>query len=405
MSVRHQASTHSGTVGVGLTLLTLLAAALCGCQRDEVAGETTNPDSLAAPPGLELHTVALRGWPRVVVVQGSLLGDERVVVGAKVAGRVKEVKVDLGSIVQPGDELVRLETEDFDLRAQQAEAQLEQVRAQLGLRPGDRETSLDRTKVPSVLQEVAVRDEAKANLDRATELARKEVISAEELLEREAAFQVAQSRYSKALYEVDGQLALLAVRRAELALAKQALADAVVRAPFKGIVEQRHTAPGAYLQVGNPVVSLVRTDPLRFHGGVPEREALLVRIGQRVRVRVEGHPEVIESDVDRLSPSLDLANRSLAVQADVPNRDLLLRAGLFAQAEVVVDPEARTLAVPAEAVTEFAGVEKVWVVRDGQLEARRVETGRRSGQWVEIRQNLAAGETIVAKPATLRRQE
>ncbi|MCR4413319.1 MAG: efflux RND transporter periplasmic adaptor subunit [Thermoguttaceae bacterium] len=394
-----------GMVGAGLSLLALGLAALSGCQHNEVAGETRTEAPLAVPAGTQLHTVALRPWPRVVVVQGSLLGDERVVVGAKVAGRVKEVRVDLGSIVQPGDELVRLETEDFDLRAQQAEAQLEQVRAQLGLRPGDSETTLDRTKVPSVLQEAAVRDEAKANLDRATELARKEVISAEELLEREAAFQVAQSRYSKALYEVDGQLALLAVRRAELALARQAQADAVIRAPFKGIVEQRHTAPGAYLQVGNPVVSLVRTDPLRFHGGVPEREALLVRAGQRVRIRVEGHPTVIETDVDRLSPSLDLANRALAVQADVPNRDLLLRAGLFAQAEVVVDPDAKTLAVPAEAVTEFAGVEKVWVVRDGQLEARRVETGRRSGDWVEIRGNLAAGETIVAKPSTLGRQE
>lgn len=377
----------------------------CGAGGMAAAPPAQNPSSQHADPPLpaqaELYTVAKQPWPGVVTVQGMLVGDERVVVGAKVAGRVKEVRVDLGTAVRAGEILARLESEDFDLRVKQAEAQVEEIRAKLGLRTGESEKGLDPSKVPSVLQEAAVRNEARVNLQRARELEKKEAISAEELLQRQAAFEVADSRYRSALNEVGGQLALLAVRRAELELARQAQADAVIRAPLDGVVEQRHTAPGAYLQVGHPVVSLVRIDPLRFQAGVPERAALRVRPQQRVRIQVEGRSDWIESQVTRISPAVDPANRALLVQADVQNRDRSLRAGMFAQAEIVVDPGARALAVPAEAVTEFAGVEKVWVVRDGRVEPRPVETGRRRGPWVEIRSNLSEGEQIVAKAQSL----
>ncbi len=391
----------------GKWLLVLVCVAgglggLTGCgARETTAGPSADDRDPALPADAELYTVARRFWPEVVAVQGMLVGDERVVVGAKVAGRVTEVAVDLGTAVRAGDVLARLESEDFDLRVQQAQAQVEEIRARLGLRGGESEKRLDPAKVPSVVQEAAVRNEAKVNLDRALELAKKEAISAEELLQRQAAFEVADSRYRSALNEVGGQLALLAVRRAELDLARQAQADAVIRAPFDGVVEQRHTAPGAYLQVGHPVVSLVRIHPLRFQAGVPEREAIRVKPKQRVRIQVEGRAEWIESEVVRISPAVDPASRALLIQADVPNPDRALRAGMFAQAEIVVDPAAKALAVPAEAITEFAGVEKVWVVRDGRAEARPVETGRRDGPWVEIRRNLSEGDQVVAKAQSL----
>lgn len=382
--------------------MALGSVALAGCGGGQMAAAPSphNADP-PLPAQAELYTVAKRPWPEVVSVQGMLVGDEHVVVGAKVAGRVKEVRVDLGTSVRAGDILARLESEDFDLRVRQAEAHVEEIRAKLGLRAGESEKGLDPNKVPSVVQEAAVRNEAKANLQRARELEKKEAISAEEVLQRQAAFEVAESRYRAALNEVGGQLALLAVRRAELELARQAQADAVIRAPFDGVVELRHTAPGAYLQVGHPVVSLVRTDPLRFQAGVPERAASRVQQKQRVRIVVEGRDGWIESEVARISPAVDPANRALLIQAPVPNRDLSLRAGMFAQAEIVVNPAAQALAVPAEAVTEFAGVEKVWVVRDGRVEARPVETGQRNGPWVEIRANLSEGEQVVAKAQSL----
>src|SRR5581483_4445755 len=135
----------------------------------------------------------------------------------------------------------------------------------------------------------------------------------------------------------DEQIALLGVRRAELALAQQQQADATIRAPFQGVVQKRQVARGAYLHVGDPVLTLVRTDPLRFVGGVPEREALRIRMGEEVRVYLEGESKPLIAQVSRISAGLDPASRSLTFEADIPNPSGKLRAGVFAQADVVVD--------------------------------------------------------------------
>ncbi len=378
-----------------LGLLSLLAL-VPGCRQTDA--QEAKPAEAAPSKAVHLQViqVTMRNWPQVVRVQGSLLADEHAVVGAKVAGRVKTVNVDLGSVVRQGDPLIVMDTEDLDLKIKQAEAQLAQVRATLGLNPGDDEQKLDRQKVPAVVQEAALRNEAKANLARALSLTEQGAVSQETLQEREAQFEVAEARLHSALNDVEQQLALIGVRRVQLALARQNREDANTLAPFDGVVEQRHVAPGTYLEVGKPIVSLVRTNPLRFHAGVPEREAVAVRLGQEVSIKLEGRSDRLQGRVTRISPALDMSNRSLAVEVDVPNSDRSLQVGLFAEGEILVDPHARTLAVPVTAVNEFAGVEKVWLVRDAKAAPQVVTTGRRTEQWVEILAGLEAGDWVAA---------
>ena len=381
-----------------------------GCE--PIATPVSPKDALRAPSTRsaigDLPTIpaALRPWPRTVRVQGDLIGDERVVVGAKVAGRIQSlgrtaggIPIDLGTSVQAGDVLASLEAEEFDLRVQQAAAQMEQVRATLGLLPDDDESKLDVTRASSVLQAKFIWDEAQANWRRAEALNRETAISAEELQQRKTLVDVDAARYESAQHSVRESLALLGVRRAELALARQARIDTDIRAPFGGIVEQRHVAPGAYVQVGQPVVALVKTDPLRFRAGVPEREATRIRLGQTVLVQLEGEEQPRSAKITRISPSLDVSSRSLTIEADLPNPELGLRTGLFAEAEIVVDPDARALAVPARAVREFAGVEKVQAVRNGEVVEQPIQVGRRDSAWVEIVGGLAAGDRVVVDKA------
>jgi RND family efflux transporter MFP subunit len=342
----------------------------------------------------------MRLWPRTVRVQGSLLGRERAIVGAKVAGRVKEIPVDLGSVVRAGEVMARLEPEEFDLKVQQAEGRVEEIRAALGLAPGDDEAKLDPQKTPAVLEEQALRVQAQADWERAEILARREAASAEELQQRKAALGVAEARCQSALQSVGESIASLGVRRVELALARQARADSEIRVPFDGIVEQRHVAPGAYVQVGQPIVSVVSMDPLRFHAGVPEREAMRLQLGQAVHVMIEGEKAPLVGKITRISPSLDLTSRSLTIEADLPNPGLRLRTGLFAEADIVVDPAAETLAAPLRAVREFAGVEKVRVVRDGKAAEQAVQTGRRDKEWIEVTEGLKAGDRVEVPAGT-----
>jgi RND family efflux transporter MFP subunit len=221
------------------------------------------------------------------------------------------------------------------------------------------------------------------------------IITNEERQQREAALRVAEARFNAALNGVDEKIALISVRRVELAVARKQQFDAVTLAPFDGMVQQRHVAAGVYLNIGEPIVTLVRTDPLRFRSGVPERQALEIEVGQQVRLWIEGQDDIAEARVTRISPSLDLSNRSLVIECDVPNPDNRLRAGLFAEAEVMVDPNAQCLTLPASAVSEFAGVEKIWVVSDGEAQEREITTGRRETNLVEIVRGLEAGETVI----------
>jgi len=298
-------------------------------------------------------------------------------------------------VVQAGQVLAVLDTEDFELRVQQAESALTQVRASLGLKPDDPDTKLDPLKSPPVRQEKALLDEATLAVDRARQLSRQNVVTAAELDTAEAAFHVAEARFAAALNGVQEKIALLAMRRVELAMARQVQEDAVIVSPFAGVVQERHVSPGVYLNVGHPVMTLVRIDPLRFRAGVPEREAMRIHHDQEVRIVIEGEAQPYTAHISRISPALDMSSRSLMIEADLPNPEGRLRCGLFAEGEILVDLHEQTLAVPAQAITEFAGVEKVWVVENGEAREQQVDTRRRNSEWVEIVGGLSAGAQIV----------
>ena len=134
---------------------------------------------------------------------------------------------------------------------------------------------------------------------------------------------------------------------------------------------------------------------------VPERESLAVRVGQRVRVTVEGDPNVFTGSVARIAPAIRETDRMLQVEADVPNPGVL-RVGLFARAQIVVNEREEGLSVPANALIVFAGIEKIVVVKEGKAAEKTVTTGRRGADWVELVSGVVAGETVVLNPTGLR---
>lgn len=387
-------------LGAALLLVTLALA--IGCRRETPAAAAPGAGAApTAPRQVRTLPAAAEMVPRTVQATGTLAADEQVALGTKVVGRLREISVDLGSRVGKGQTIGRIDPGDYQLRLDQAVAALQQARARLGLSPDGTDDRINPQETSVVRQARAVLDEARLTKDRMSTLWDRQFIARAQLDSAVAALEVAEGRYQDALEEVRNRQAVLLQRRSEVELARQQLADTVLVSPIDGAVSQRQASAGEYLGAGAPVVTLVRLHPLRLRLSVPEREAVNVRVGQTVRVTVEGDTTVHPGRVVRLSPQFTEQNRTLLIEAEIPNQRALLRAGAFAKADIVVQTEEQVVTVPASAVVVFAGIEKVLTVRDGRAVEQRVQTGRRRGDRVEIISGLKPGEPIVAQPGNL----
>ncbi len=254
----------------------------------------------------------------------------------------------------------------------------------MGLQADDLVENLNPQNAPPVREAKAVLDESRQRSERTQTLWARNAVTQAELDSALGAEQVAAARLTSANNGVLEKIAQIRVRTAELQLAKQRLVDAVIHAPFEGIIQQRHIAPGSYVQVGDPIVTLVRTSTLRFQGTLPERHAVRLALGQKVRLSIESLPQPRIAKITRISPVIAAQSRSLMFEAALDNRDGALQTGLFAEAEVVVDPTSQVVAIPPGAIIEFAGAEKVWKIVDGVAQEQLVETARRGDNAVEI---------------------
>ncbi|MCI0748617.1 MAG: efflux RND transporter periplasmic adaptor subunit [Verrucomicrobia subdivision 3 bacterium] len=343
----------------------------------------------------------MRLLERVVIVTGSLAAHEQTTLSVKVPGRIETIAVDLGSVVEKGDLIAQLEQIDYDLRQKQAAAALAQARAALGLPLEGTDDTINTDETSTVRQAKAVFEEAKKNRDRVLNLTQEGISSKSELDTVEAAFTVALNRYDAAVDEARTRFAVLNQRRIEFEIAKQALADTKISAPFDGAIQERTASVGEYVQAGSPVATLVRNDPLRLRLEVPERQSIHVRGGQTVRLSVEGDTNNYAGAISRLSPALTEDNRMLVVEADVPQRGIL-RPGLFVRAEIVTSAHDAGITIPPAALVTFAGLEKVFVVVDGKAAERNVVTGRANSEWIEIKSGVKPGDLVVLDPGNLR---
>ena len=386
---------------VKLSLILLVLTVLAGCKSDyPSSGKAASPDSKSAPRQVKTAAVAEMPIGETVTVNGSLAAYDRVTVGTKVPGRLQTISVDLGSTVRKGQVIAQLEQEDYKLRVQQAEAALAQARARLGLSPDGGDDRVTAEETGTVRQAKAVLEDAKLKRDRAAKLVQQGITPRAEYDSVDSEYKVALSRYQDALEEIRNRQGLLAQRRSELALSKQQLADTVVYAPMDGVVQEKKSSSGEYLAAGAPVVDVVKMDPLRLRVDVPERDSHNVRLGQSVRVSVEGDPNAYLGFIKRLSPTISEQNRVLSVEADVRNSGQL-RPGAFVKAEIVTNQTATAVTVPSNALVTFAGIDKVILVENGKAVEKAVTVGRRGDNWIEIKAGVNVGQSVVINPGNL----
>lgn len=377
-----------------------VSSALVSAACENTSSAAARQGVAVEPPTVKVQRVDRTPLVRSVTVTGTLAAEEQVMLSLKVTGRLETLNVDLGSRVSRGEVIARLTPTDFELRLQQATAALQQGRVRLGLAADGSDDSVDIERTALVRQQKALLDEAMLQRGRIATFVERGISAKADLDTAHAQVAVAEGRYQDALEEARNRQAILAQRRSELALARQQLEDTTLKSPIDGIVRERLAFAGEYRAAGTPIVTVVRQHPLRLQLSVPERTASEIKVGQKVLVSVEGDPEVHEGRVVRLSPAITEGNRTLPLEAEVPNPQDRLRPGTFARAEIVTS-ERPGIVIPQTALVVFAGVEKVMTVADGKAVEKQVRSGRRFESTIEILEGLAPGDMVIVEPGTL----
>ena len=361
------------------------------------SGDARTTDRPTAPLTVAVSPVEAVERPiaRFIRVTGTLTAEEQAAVAAETAGRVVATPVERGTPVGEGTAIVHLSSVETDASLKEAEANAAQIEARLALGP---EGTYDVNKVPEVANARASFTLAQAEFGRIEKLLSQRVVSQSEYDQRKTQVEAARQQYEAAKNGAEQQYQALQASRARVTLARKAVNDTTVRAPFAGIVVQRMVSTGDYVTRGMKVAEVVRITPLRIELTVPEQFVADVKVGQPVSFTVDAFPgRTFEGQVRFVSPALRADQRALTVEASVPNAKGELKPGMFATALVEQAKKLPGVLVPGDAVRTVSGTSRVFVVTGDHAEERIVTTGQKVDSLVEIATGLKSGERVATE--------
>ena len=342
------------------TLGILIVLVGAGCSRsDPTSPGQISKESAAAATDAVLVTVAgatNAAWDRVVSSIGTLFPKDEATVAAQVDGLVERTRVEFGDRVEEGQELALIDTASY-------QAQLEKSAGELA-------------------RSAAMRTNAEQNFVRIQSLVQDRIASRSDFDQARA--QLDQAEADVKAFQGAQMVSRLNVQRSQ------------VQAPFTGAIAMRYVNRGDYAHAGSPLFSIVNDAVLKFIFAVPERYGSAVTKRLPVEFSVDNYPgETFGGTVYLISPSVNSSSRAFNVGALVTNTNFRLKANTFARGSLILERGVPTLVVPLEAVNSFAGVTKVFVIRENRADSKVVELGRIRSGLQEIVSGLTVGEIVV----------
>lgn len=291
-------------------------------------------------------------WQPILSAVGSISPVQGATISAEVPGTVAEIAFESGANVKKGDLLARIDAavEEAQMRAAEAEAKL-----------------------------------AEADLERARDLAQRKVIAQSELDTTEA-------KYKQKVATLDNMRSLIDKK--------------TIRAPFDGAAGIREVNIGQMVNVGQHIVSLQTLDPVFADFSLPQQRLAQLAPGLEVRVRTDAYPDrEFKGKLTAINSSIDVATRSLPLQATLENPEHLLKAGMFAKIQVLLPATKPALVIPVTAISYAPYGDSVYVIekkkdeKSGKeittIRQQFVRLGEARGDLVAVTTGLKAGEKVV----------
>jgi RND family efflux transporter MFP subunit len=377
---------------ISAILLAAAVALFCGsCSR------TAKVEAEAAPDATTVAVVkaTIEDLSRGLVLTAEFKPFQEVDLMAKVAGYVKNIKVDVGDRVQQGQVLAILEIPEMaDDRA----------RAKAGVDRSHAEVARARDQLQ---QAQSSHEIAHLSYTRLAEVSKQKpgLVAQQEIDDAHGKDLVAEAQVSAARSNLMAAEEQVHVNDAELQRIKTMFDYTSVTAPFAGVVTKRYADTGSMIQAGTasssqamPLVKLSENSLLRLILPVPESAVPTVHLGQQVDVRVPTLKRSFPGRVARFSDKLSLATRTMDTEVDVPNANLILIPGMYAEVNLSLDNRHRVLVVPVPAVdvgSDESSGQVVVVTPENRIEIRKVQIGLQTSTKVEIRSGLKEGDLVV----------
>jgi len=349
------ASSRFRIAGTSLAVLVLAVVALLKLSQQRALGHETvqRQAVVAAGPRVRTLVVGADSDPAALTFQGETLPWETTTLYAKLAGFIKEVRVDKGSRVRKGEVLAVIQSPETERTALALKTNYENLRT------------------------VA---------ERYSELGRQGIANAQDVDNARAAAAVAKETWRS---------------QAELEGYEQ------VRAPFSGMITARMVDPGAFVQNAStstssqPMLSLQDVDRLRVTFFVDQSTAGRVKVGQEVAVSPAEHPDQVSTGkISRAAGVLDVRTRTMLVEADLDNRDGRFLAGGYVRVRLQVPGGSGRLEIPAEALLMRSAKPFAAALAGDRVQLLALTLGEDLGNRVRVLKGLDPGTRIILNPSS-----
>ncbi len=355
---------------------------------------------------------------------GYIVAHHEIQVASKVVGRVKWIGVEKGDRVKAGQEIVRLEDDEYQAQLDQAKGNLANLQARLlqaehGSRPEEIavvKANLDQGK--------ANLTNAKVTLERTKELVSQGVLSRQQLDDAQAKYDDAVARVASLdktyeltrigprQEEIDSLRGQVGQAKGLLAYAQTQLDNTIIRAPVDGTILERAVERGEFVTTGfvgdkgakGYVVTLADLNDLQVELDINQNDFARLRMGQKGVVTTDAYPDrKYEGVIEEMSPKADRQKATVQVKVKILHPDSYLRPEMNSSVAFLSDEKAGAapgepakplIVVPASAVKSDA----VFVILSGRAVRRTVKTGLTTSQGVRIEDGLIGGEDLIVNP-------
>ncbi|HAN09473.1 MAG TPA: hypothetical protein DCP90_02555 [Clostridiales bacterium] len=361
---------------------------------------------------VKVTAVQSKDFDSTITLSGKINPKEDVSVTSKVAGTMKLINVELGQNVVKGQIIAKID--DTIYKSQYSSAKAGYESAQQGL---DRMTKFSDGTMKS--QDIQMAEAGQKSAQINFENVEKNYLNMKKLYEQGAIakseFDSLETGYSLAKeglntandalkqairgngYNEKSAQTAVDVAKNGYDMASENLNYTNIIAPISGIISMKNTAVGENVNPGAPIFEIINVNEMYADAGVSEVDIAKITVGQKVKVKVDAlNSEVVLGEVANVSPSINEMSKTYPVKVIITNTDKKLKAGMFAQLEIVTDEHKGALAIPKEIVVKEGTTSYVYVVDNNTAKKQKIETGYNSDDYIEVVSGLTGTEKVVS---------